>query len=327
MNRNKGIQFSAAACVLVVCSWCLVVTCLLNTHIESLETHLHTLPTPSPNCKDCAKMLQGSCRSEYEPVTYQIVAADNQTPICLVGLPKKPEEWKWSRDGSILAYEIQSDNDKSSRIITLSSDGIGQQSVTFLRNYDTNYWTLSPDGQYLRHSGAVNHHWLYEVMRIATGEKICFNSTDGYSSAICPPIELTNGRWWSGDFPELILENNNPSLWNLIKYADVVPSVSPDRSWIVVSSFAARTTGERINQLPVPMIFDGSGPIPCAGHPTMVAWRPDSRQFAIFPWGDKLISVWDIRSDDSISLAYTTTLQSCPIALDWSPVDNRFVTR
>ena len=111
--------------------------------------------------------------------------------------------------------------------------------------------------------------------------------------------------------------------------------LSPDGLWLIGSTrinrvrgyYTASSNGKTINWYQVPGTYSGYGPIPCSGYPYQNAWRPDSKQFAVFPAGEKLLSVWNIQEDGSVLLSEKIVLQHCPMDLVWSVDENKFIIK
>lgn len=240
-----------------------------------------------------SKVMQGDCRPEIQasmatPGTRSALATfmnfsgpDGHTPMCLYGIMMQPTQLKFS-----------------------------------------------PDGRYLYTFTLINHNWAYDVYQLETGKLICDGRGDGHhyrSGNNCPPIKLADGRWWSGIFPNIVLKSNSSTLWNLVNSSSsfVDPALSPDGEWIIGKSgnwFIASADAQVIHHFSVLSSYvTGQAPAAiCGQNPGLIAWRADSKQFAVISETDKVVSIWSIGDNKSIHMDDSITLEKCTATLKLS---------
>lgn len=288
--------------VLAVLSSCAVCT-FCNMKVKS-DTVSNTDVTPvfpeEAQTPGVTRLVPIAC-SDYKPPTYppktvvsswsinfEVVAPDGITRMCLVGLGIKPTDYKFS-----------------------------------------------PGGQFLFTFTWINHNWRYDVYQVSTGKGICGNSGDGnvkWSPYYCPIVKLADGRWWSGDFPSITLESNEPKLWALIRGGGGMngsPRLSPDGKWVIGradSWYIASADGKIIKRYSMPYSFVIPSATACGQFPSQIAWRVDSKQFAIIQDSDKIVFVWNVQDDGNVVLGETITLDKCPLTLKFSD-DGKIQTR
>lgn len=187
-------------------------------------------------------------------------------------------------------------------------------------------WKFSPDGRYLYTFTLYNHNWGYEVYQLSTGKIVCDGRGDGSRwvwVSYCPPIRMADGRWWSGVFPDVVLKTNDPRLWNLVHSSQRAdPVVSPDGEWIVGKGsdwFFASSDDKVIQSFSLP--YSNKQAPACGMNPGRVAWRADSKEFAVLQDTDRVVFVWTIQEDGSIHQD-DAMLAKCTLVLKYTSDGN-----
>lgn len=215
----------------------------------------------------------------------------------------------------------------------IAPDGITRMCLVGLIEKPSQY-KFSPDSRFLYTFTLINHNWRYDVYQASTGKSICVNAGDGMQRWMpyhCPIIRLADGRWWSGDFPLLILKSNEPKLWELIRGGGMSgsPVLSPDEKWVIgwaSSWYIASTDDKIINRYSMPYSFVIPSPPPCGQMPAQMVWREDSKQFAVILDSDKRVFVWSVQDNGNVVLSETIQLEECALTLKFS-ADGKILTR
>ena len=192
-------------------------------------------------------------------------------------------------------------------------------------------WQFSPDGRYLYTFTLFGHSWAYNVYQISTGKDVCDGRGDENRArwdSNCAPIRMADGRWWSGIFPDVVLKTSNSKLWNLINSSSsfVDPMMSPNQEWVVGKSgewYVASSDSKIIKQFSLPYSYKDR--TACGQNSGLIAWRADSKQFAVIQETDKIVFVWSIADDGSMHQDDAITLDRCTSILKLSP-DGKIVT-
>lgn len=270
----------------------------------------------------------------YPPITEEITGPDGHSRMCLVGLSQKPKRWIWTLDGKKLAYEIATrPTSYESQLNIVNVGELDSKVIPIVSGGEYGAtWELSPDGQFVRADVCSPGYCRMIVTDIQNGQTVCGDTREASSiKTFCPLLRLSDGRWWSANFPRIILKTDAVQLWDLIRTAWTEPEISPNGLWMIVGAsggwYIASTDGRVIHRYSMPTTYSGYGPITCVNHISFATWRPDSKRFAVFNVGSKQeLYVWEVQNDGNVRLAETIPFDKCPVEIKFS-TDGTITTR
>lgn len=264
------------------------------------------------------QLVQGRCA--VQPVTHKAgvqidIEPPHKTPLCLTGLPVKPDSWHWSGDGSILGFALP-ESIWEHQLYFIKADGTNLQKILkFTSSGLATFWYMSVDAQYIDISSSTPSSGSGGTIYAATtGEPICsYQHRPGRedTQTNCKMLQLRDGRWWSVT-TDLILPERDP----IVEAARGRAIISPDQQWILVETHQSEASNRfilidqkrKLNQsIDIPSI----APYQSCGYPDRMEWHADSKQFTIFDSYQFYQFTWAVNEQGEIKLIQAHQSATC----------------